>query len=215
MKRLFYLILIICLPLIVFFQYRQYQRWHPPSDYTYPISEEIDTDYHDPTVVARYYTVGQEAATLARYAWAEHRIDVRAADAADPKAAPWLTKYQHLWTAAQMLEHRLERAARLKAAGYDPAFIQQIEHNGWTDADAKIQALLQNPVLANFGDENDLVYAVQQMLTKLDYQMPIDGVFKIETQRGIESFQTAQNLRPTGQLDRRTLRKLIEINENP
>lgn len=216
MKRLFYLIIIICLPLIAFFQYRQYQRWHPPVDYTYQISDAIDTEYHDPTVVERYYQAGQKAATIARHAWAEHRIDVKAADAAALEAGSWVKQYQQSIATAMMLEDRLERSKRLKDVGYTQDFIQQIEQQGWTDQEAQVQALLQNPVMAAFGDENDLVYSVQQMLTQLGYEMPIDGNFRIETQRGLTTFQEAQNLRPTGQLDRRTLLQLIETAEkNP
>ena len=216
MKRLFYLIIIICLPLIAFFQYRQYQRWHPPVDYTYQISEAIDTEYHDPAMVERYYQVGQKAATIARHAWAEHKIDVKATDAESLEKGTWVKQYQQAITEAMMLEDQLERSKKLKEAGFTQNFIQQIEQHGWTDQEANIQALLQNPLMAVFGDENDLVYTVQQMLTQLGYEMPIDGNFRIETQRGLTTFQEAQNLRPTGQLDRRTLHQLMEAAEkNP
>ncbi|GAB4408986.1 MAG: hypothetical protein OHK0039_12430 [Bacteroidia bacterium] len=72
MKRLFYLTVIIVLPILAFFQFDKYRRFHPPSEYSYAPHKGIDLQYHDPEVLLRYYQLATEADTYARHIWYEH-----------------------------------------------------------------------------------------------------------------------------------------------
>ena len=68
MKRLFYLICIICLPLILWFQWDKYQRFHPPLEYQYEASGQADLQYHDQEVVAQYQKLILQIGPDARFA---------------------------------------------------------------------------------------------------------------------------------------------------
>ena len=64
MKKLLIIVLIITLPLIAFFQYKGYRRFHPPVDYEYVISNEIDINYYDQGLVEEYYTKAIEVGSF-------------------------------------------------------------------------------------------------------------------------------------------------------
>ncbi|MCI4669307.1 MAG: peptidoglycan-binding protein [Bacteroidia bacterium] len=209
MKNLFFLVIIITLPLIAFFQFQNWRKFHPPKDYTEVPSQEIDPNYHDSETVLNYYTSLQQAATYARYCWKEHRVDVRSDYPADSKKQIYLKTYQNYLGHAQMLKQKLINSADWKKQGYSNEEIKILESEGELPFD--IKHLLTNKVVAKIGDENQLVYEVQKKLVNQGYTMPIDGVFKSETQEALKTFQNDQELFPSGILDRLTLEKLYQL----
>jgi peptidoglycan hydrolase-like protein with peptidoglycan-binding domain len=61
----------------------------------------------------------------------------------------------------------------------------------------------------NIQFSNDQVQAVQSTLRRLGYYPgQVDGIFGPETQRAVQSYQSANQLPPTGQPDRTVLTRL-------
>ena len=210
MKSLFYLIMVITLPLIAYFQYQSYRRFHPPTDYSWPISTEVDSNYHDPRVVLDYYERAEEIGTYARWAWSEHDLDVLHPDRDDPEAKEILHAYELRRANLRYLEGRLIQSAQWKEQGWDNESIISLEKDGAIEDRIIERELTRFEVLAQRGDENALIHHVQQLLTKHGYELKIDGVFDIETEETIKAFQADRAIFPSGKLDRQSLALLID-----
>ena len=76
MKRLIAIVLIIGIGSYIAVQYLKDRRFNPPSDYDYPISSEIDTDFYKPEVLQEYYKLAFDVGTYARSLWFNDGIDV-------------------------------------------------------------------------------------------------------------------------------------------
>ncbi|MCG8319547.1 MAG: peptidoglycan-binding protein [Cytophagales bacterium] len=81
-------------------------------------------------------------------------------------------------------------------AGIDPDFLRY----------ANKQQLLG----LKMGDEGQGVWEIQDLLLKKSYDIPFDGVFGIETQESLVDFQKKNNLIPSGIVNKKTLKVLIE-----
>ncbi|MDX1906738.1 MAG: peptidoglycan-binding domain-containing protein [Bacteroidia bacterium] len=206
MKRLFYLVIIVFLPILAFFQYDAYVRQHPPGDYVYPIAAGIDTAYHDPEVIFQYYTAAYQARSIARHCWKHYKVDVMATSPLDPDEKPCFDLYHAALARAKTCEFRLLRSATLKQEGLSNEDIRQIELSGLTPAAYRLQLLAQNTILAQEGDVNTLVLEIQRLLNQQGFQIKTDGTFRDETREALKSFQLQRGLIPSGKLDSQTLR---------
>lgn len=210
MKRLFYLVTIISLPLIVFFEYDRYRRFHPPSEYGWPANAGIDPDYHDPEVVKRYFELGEGSASYARYIWKKEGIDVKRDNPSDPEAQTYAGTYRRYLASAWHLEQKLLQSAALKKQGFSNEQIRQMEQEGISPETLQMKELTENKVLSVMGDEGPLVFEIQTLLKKRGLNLPADGIFRDETDRAIRVFQQEQNLYPSGKMDERTFRRLLQ-----
>lgn len=205
MKRLLYLVLVITLPLIAFFKYQEYRRFHPPVDYQWEINPDIDVNYHDPEVLLKYYQYAEETGTYARWAWAEHGIDVRTPEDDDPETKEIVARYQQYIAVLRYLEDKLTRSTgpmsqaspRLPEASTSP----QVTTPRAVDSSETLGSL----VFAQRGDESALVRDLQQMLAGKGYSLKIDGIFDAETESTLKAFQQDQRLDTTGHADLHTL----------
>ncbi|MEO0897414.1 MAG: peptidoglycan-binding domain-containing protein [Bacteroidota bacterium] len=208
MKNLFYLVIIICLPLIAFFQFQNWRKFNPPSEYTEAISAEIDPNYHDQDLLLSYYENLQNAATYARYCWKEFRVDVKSEQPHSPKHETYIKTYNQYLTQAQLAKQKLTLSAQLKARGFSNENIKSIEENGEL-VPASIQNSMLNKTIAKEGDRNALIFDVQKKLVERGYEMPLDGFFKTETLDALIKFQTESGIFPSGEIDTETLKKLF------
>ena len=210
MKRLFYVIVIIALPLIILFQYLNYRRFHPPADYEYPLNTNIDTAYYDQQAVVEYYEVASRVGNYARFCWAEHDIDVRFPDLDDPDAEARVQQYERYKAKAQLLEGKLLQSARWKTEyGYSNEEIRALQTGAQSQAEIEADRLLDNPVVAAKGDDNSLVYEIQRRLIEKGYHLPLDGLFRDSTELGVRLFQEANQLFSSGAVDKQTLTLLL------
>jgi len=199
MKRLFYIIVIIGIPVIIFFQYQQWRKFSPPNEYDYQLSENIDNQYFDQEVVKTYYQNVQEIGSYARSMWFTHGIDVRNYD----------VYYDFLMAQTKQLEKTLEDSKNYKEKGYDNLQIRSIVEKGISLADYAKEEYMKSIVGAGFGDISQEVFDVQKQLTKLGYETPIDGNFRNSTLEILQKFQQDNDLAPTGIVDERTSKKLF------
>lgn len=210
MKRLMYLIIIIVLPVIAYFQYDHYVRHHPPVDCAYPLNEKIDTAYHDPKKVLSYYETAEAAATYARYLWKTHKIDVKKDNPSDGQVAEEMRRYRRYLATARYLEDLLLRSADWKAQGFSNEEIRYMEQNEVGPEDMQVQKLLKGRERLQVGDQNQAVMDIQKLLREKGYTLRIDGIFDQETRQRIQTFQESQELFPSGVMDDITLKALLK-----
>ena len=207
MKKLLIIVIVITLPLIAFFQYKEYKRFHPPVDYEYTLSDNIDLNYHDQTLVDEYYAKALEIGFFARMQW-RNEIDVRFPDIGNLEEVNSAKYYNRLLARTTQLENVLTNSLRLKTDGYTNDEIKQIESGvspemiKWTDN-------LEDILSISLGDLSQHVWNVQKELIAKGYEHRLDGLFGVETQSAIFSFQTDHDIFPTGLMNQETFDALF------
>ncbi|MEO0471410.1 MAG: peptidoglycan-binding domain-containing protein [Bacteroidota bacterium] len=210
MKRLFYLICIICLPLILWFQWEKYQRFHPPVAYQYEASAAIDAHYHDQEKVAQYQKLILQIEHQARHCWFEEKIDVRHASAEAPGSAPCVERYLSLQQRTQQIEQLLVQSAQWKKQGLTNADIKRLEAENISPAELRFIQLTETKTYARLEDRGALVYQIQKRLEDKGYELLVDGLFRQETEDRIKTFQEKEGLFPSGYVDQETLTALMK-----
>ncbi|MEL7145141.1 MAG: peptidoglycan-binding domain-containing protein [Bacteroidota bacterium] len=210
MKKLFYIIVIIGIPVIIFFQFQNWRKFSPPNQYDYQLSDKIDIDYFDPDAVKTYYQNAQEIGSFARATWHTYGIDVRNFDQTDEQSVSKAAYYNLLVSQTKQLEKQLEMSQSYKSDGYSNAEIRQIITTGIKPEDLKRQQKMQQLFDLQFGDLSQEVYILQKILSEKGYTTPVDGNFRSSTRETLQQFQTDNNLAPTGRTDKQTLESLLK-----
>lgn len=209
MKRLLAILIVIAILVYAYFNYVEDRRFNPPSDYDYPVSEQIDTEYYDSTVIRDYYETVLEIGNFARSSWTHDGIDVKSPDYEKHMDKLKADYYKSLRAAARMLENRLERSKRLKDQGYNNAQVKMIIENGLTPEDLELR---KNSYLLGLtvGSSGSAVWDLQKMLNALGDSIPEDGIFNLITTNRLKEFQSQNNLFPSGEVDEKTLKALLK-----
>lgn len=208
MKRLLLIVLIITLPLIAFFQYKNYRRFHPPVNYEFAISEEVDATYHDQSYLDEYYTKAIEIGAFARIQWRNKGFDVRFPDENIQEEVNASRYYNQLLARVNFLQSRLIASKQMKAEGLSNEDVKLIE----SGADRSELPYLQDKsgiIQIAFGDQSSSVWKVQQQLISKGYEHQLDGLFGIDTQNAITTFQQDNQLYPSGLMDEETFELLF------
>lgn len=210
MKRLFYIIVIIGIPVIVFFQYQKWTKFSTPNQYDYSISNEIDNHYFDQNLVKLYYQNSSEIGSYARSVWYTDGIDVKNYNQNDPESKNKAIYYEFLVAQTKMIEKKLEESKALKQQGLNNQQIKTLFETGISLQEKQKEELIKSYVGVQFGDFNQQVFEVQKKLNDLGYTLPVDGNFRNSTQESIRKFQTDNNLAPTGLIDLKTSQFLFK-----
>ncbi|WP_020527164.1 peptidoglycan-binding domain-containing protein [Flexithrix dorotheae] len=211
MKKLAIILLIIALPIIIFFQYKQYERFHPPVNYTYPVNDSIDINYHDQLLVSKYYEQAFKVGAIARESWFNEDIDVRFPDLENIDARERAALYNQIIASVKHIEKILIQSKMLKAQGFNNEEIKTIEKEGISPKKFRYKKyLLDKMIGAKKGDKNSGVWEVQKLLNTKGYKIPTDGIFDIRTDSAIRDFQTKNNLYPSGIAEEDVLDVLID-----
>jgi hypothetical protein len=216
-KRVFFGALILFIPYFIYKEYIEYIRFAPPSDYDFPISAEVDLQYHDPSIVEKYLASAQKVGQIARSAWYEHQVDVRMmGETPDAAYASYIQTYNQAKTSAIFMEKKLLFSAKCKKLGFTNAQIQQAEALGVADseyfyalAQARAHTWGTEHVLKN-GMNNIEVMQIQTLLKKLGYDLPIDGYFENITKQSVERFQKENGVFVTGVVNDVTLAEILK-----
>lgn len=208
MKKIFLGILIITLPLITFFQYKNYRRFHPSTSYEYLKSDEIDINYHDPRMIEEYFHKIVEVGAFARRKWKNEGIDVRFPNenVTETNVANY---YNLLLTRIKEIEAKLETSAAYKAEGFNNEQIILLESG---ISKNQLRWISQKPLIltAVFGDRGAHIWTIQQLLIAKGYQHNLDGVFGLDTQNAILAFQRDKQIYSSGTIDEITFSELIK-----
>ena len=209
MKRLALLILILTLPLLTYFQYQKYRRFHPPVSYDYALSDSVDAHYHDPVLLQQYYHNVYEIGSFARRQWRNHRTDVRYPDEENPEEQKASQYYQQLLSTTAHLEDRLVASQKLKDQGFDNQAIIRIEQEGWSPRNYRL-AQQQSLEGLKRGDRGSDVWVLQQLLVNKGYQIPVDGIFSQATEEAIKDVQQTSGNYPAGTVDEALLEAMMK-----
>lgn len=208
MKKLAYLIIIISLPLLIFFQYRSYVRFNPPTSFGFIPSDSIDTDYHDQTLLKTYYQLVYEIPAFARSQWSNKGVDVRypSEDIDEIEAASY---YNQQLALVNLIEAKLKKSFLLKQQGFGNTAIQSLEKEGLSINEYQ---LLNTEYLVGIqkGDRNSGVWELQKHLLKLGYDIPKDGIFDVKTEDAVKDLQRKNDQFPSGIVDKKILPLLIK-----
>jgi len=208
MKKLLIIICIITLPLIAFFQYKNYRRFHPPVDYEYTISDNIDANYYDQSILEEYYVKAIEIGSFARVQWRNNGFDVRFPDENRSEEMNASKYYSRLVARVNLLEDRLEFSSACKNEGWDNEAVQLME-KGYTKGEIPWLNEMENILKVQFGDQSEYVWNVQKRLISKGYEHALDGLFGIDTQNAILSFQGDNEIYPSGIIDQTTFNFLF------
>lgn len=209
MKKLVFIIIIITLPLIAFFQYKKYKRFNPPTAYEYKVSDKIDVNYHEPSLVDEYYQKAVDAGSFARSQWKAREIDVRFPDADSQEEKNVAARYNQILSRLKQVETKLINSAKLKKQGYTNDKIQLIESGipqAFVDFYSNTDKPTDNLTIGSIGEP---VWNLQKILISKGYDHPLDGVFGQETFSALKKFQEDNQVYPSGVLTKQTLKKLI------
>ena len=80
MKRLIAVLAILGIIAYATVNYLKDRRFNPPSDYDFPISGQIDTDFYKTSILKDYYKTVLEIGNFARSSWNYDGVDVRSPD---------------------------------------------------------------------------------------------------------------------------------------
>ena len=208
MKRLALLVLIITLPILTYFQYQKYRRFHPPVDYDYVPHDSIDINYHDPVVLQQYYQNVYEIGNFARRQWRNQGTDIRYPDDDEPEEQAASQYYQQLLSATAWLEGKLVASQKLKDRGFDNEAIATIEREGWSPQHYR---MIQQATLTGLqkGDKGSRVWALQKLLVNRGYEIPIDGIFSVATEEAVKDLQQTTGNYPSGEVDEMLLQAMM------
>jgi len=210
MKKLVYIIIIVSLPIICFFQYKNWTKFSAPNQYDYVASKEIDVNYFDLETVKAYFKNVQEIGSFARSTWYTHDIDVRNYDQNDPQATSKATYYDQLIAQTKYYENLLVQSNTLKKKGYNNIQIQEMIEKGVGETDFNKEKIITEILNIKFGDINQAVYLLQKQLSEKGYANPHDGNFKSSTLEMLVKFQSDNDLAPTGIVDKETAIKIMQ-----
>ncbi len=208
MKKIFFGVLIVTLPILVFFQYNNYKRFHPPTNYEYLKSESIDIYYHDAKVVEEYFEKIVSISAFARRKWRNEGIDVRFPDDSE-KEKNVANLYNFMLSRVKEIETILEKSAKLKEEGFDNEQIIQME-KGISKTTLK-WTLQKTPMLnAVLGDRGEHIWNIQKLLIGKGYEHNLDGVFGMDTQNALLAFQRDNQIYPSGIISETTFNLLVK-----
>jgi hypothetical protein len=210
MKKLLFLILIITLPIIAYFEYVSWKRFHPAKDYSYRLSDEIDINYHNHDLVQEYFENALEIGRYAKQKYFNEEIDVEFPDEQNIEAVNASKYYAKLKARTLYLEGLLKESSKLKKEGLSNQEIELIETLGFSIEGLRAYQDSENYVGLKSGTKSKYVWDIQKKLTEKGYEVPIDGLFGVETESQLRAFQRANNLYPSGETDRDTFDRLFD-----
>lgn len=200
MKKLLFGIIILGLPLIIFFQYKNYRRFNPPSNYEYIIKEGIDVNYYNSELVDEYFQKSIEIGSFARLKWRNESIDVRFPDQNSEVELNAAKYYNQLLSRVALIEQKLMVSMNLKSKGLDNDGIIAVE-NGVPEVEVEFLEDKAEILSLQLGDRGRLVWELQKRLNSHGYEHPIDGVFGTATQNSVTAFQNDNELYPSGAMN--------------
>lgn len=209
MKRLIAIVLIIGIGSYIAVQYLKDRRFNPPSDYDYPISSEIDTDFYKPEVLQEYYKLAFDVGTYARSLWFNDGIDVLMMDSENYESTQATDYYNRLKSNVKMLENELIRSQELRNAGYSKEQVRLIMEMGISPEEITLEN--HSHLLGlNIGLSGAEVWELQKLLNTKGDSIPEDGIFNVLTRQRLIDFQKQNNLYPSGEVDEPTLKALLK-----
>ena len=218
MKKILIVILLVIIGIFGYNQYKDYQRYHSPNA-NYKISENIDTNYHNKSILFDYYKAVEGLNGYAIMQWSANGIDVKNPENDNEKTQYAVNEYRNKLAQIKYYEDILENSLKFKNKGLSNQQIKELETEG-ISAEAKekkIAAETYKKIMISslpkqsirLGSKSAFIYELQKLLVKKGYEIPIDGVYKNITSDALKNFEEKNQLLPDGQIDLFSLEKLL------
>lgn len=209
MKKLVFIVVIITLPILAFFQYKSYRRFHPPINYDYQLNPNIDSYYYDQEMVKEYFRNAIEVGRLARTLWFNEGLDVRFPNEEDTVSLYYSKFYGHLMARNRWIESKLLASAKGKALGWSNEDVKLAEQ-GINPDNFKMEKMKGSFIGLVRGSQGREVWQIQNKLQAKGYQIPVDGVFGLTTENTLLQFQSDNDLFGSGMVDEETFESLMK-----
>lgn len=209
MKRLLFIAIVLGIIAYVYVQLTEDRRFNKLSAYDHPISENIDTEYHDQALLSEYYQKVIEIGAFARSVWRSKKHDVRQEEQGNLDESLDAKYYRSLIAEVEVIEDILESSKRYKDQGYTNEQIKLILEQGMTIEDIRLQEKYYLVGL-RLGSNGESVWELQRMLNARGDSIPEDGIFNLITINRLKEFQSANDLFPSGEVTESTLKALMK-----
>lgn len=212
MKKIVIVLIIILLSFIIYFQYKSYKKYHPPTSYNYAINDSIDVSYYDPLIVQQYFENAYQLESFARQLWFNKGIDINFPDEEKDESGNALDYFRVLTAKTNILESKLIRSYKLKTLGFTNDEIKSME-KGISPEKMRYQQAVTSALQLDqlkIGDVGQEVWVLQNILIKKGYDIPKEGNFGSETLSAIKDFQEKKDLYPSGAINIATIKELIK-----
>lgn len=203
MKKLLLVIVIVTFPLLTYFQYQNYRRFHPPVNYEYAASDSIDIHYYDAMLVEEYFFKVVELSAYARQKWSNEGVDVRFPDQNSLSELNISAYYNQILSRIKIIEAQLIFSTKLKNMGMSNDQVKSVE------AGIPIRIVMLGDkkselIDLKIGDIGEGVWLLQKQLVSKSDGHTIDGVFGKTTQEVLKAYQNSNNLFPSGTVNAST-----------
>ncbi len=213
MKKILWLVIVLLLASLLYFKYKDYTKYNPPTYFNYTINKAIDINYHNPKVVKEYFENAYKIGSFARQLWAIKGVDINFISSENPDFINSYSYYQSLVVNTQIIEQKLVLSSELKKKGFSNKEIELIEIEGGNpkkiEKEKAYKTLLQLNNLTS-GDIGQEVWLLQKQLISMGYKIPKDGLFGNETLIAVIDLQKKNDLYPSGEIDLATIKALIK-----
>lgn len=187
--------------------YKKYMQTQMPQSALVSVSEKIDLNYHNESILVDYYELTNEMNALSKKTWYKELEDIKKSAATDPDFVENQTKFLQKEILRNRLENKLVQSKILKDKGYDNFDIfQQETRNNFT----KVNTSESNAILYSRGDEGEKVELIQVLLLKLNYKLTTDGFYRNETEKVVKEYQTKKGLKASGSIDLETYESIVK-----
>ena len=210
MKKILIIVIIITLPIIAYFQYATWKRYNPPSDFAYPLKDDIDVNYYNADWVKEYYANAVELARFAREKYSNEGFDVQFPENTNVDQLNASKYYHNLIARNMFIEKQLQYGMQLKQMGLNNSDIQRVIETGINPEFLEVYNNKSTYLLLRLGDVGPEVWQVQKTLLSQGFELPLDGTFGVETGRQLQAFQSKNSIFPSGVLDEETFLTLFK-----
>jgi len=213
MKKLLWFVIVLLLISILYFRYKDYTKYNPPTYFNYTLNEAIDINYHNPIVVKEYFENAYKIGGFARQLWANKGVNINFISSENPDFINSYSYYQSLVINTQIIERKLVLSGELKEKGFSNKEIESIEKEGVNPKKIEKEKAYNNLLQLNnltSGDIGQEVWQLQKQLISMGYKIPKDGLFGKETLIAIIDLQKKNDLYPSGEIDLATIKALIK-----
>lgn len=209
MKRIIVFVVVLLLVIITVLQILNFFKFRLTTDYDYPAKTAgIDLQYHDPTLVSRYYETATKIGSFARESWFNYGIDVRLQDYSDTLSINASKTYDAMLVAVKQMEARLINSHSLKLDGFKNSDVKYMEENNLSPVEYTLIGTFQGKEYER-GNLEPGVWEMQKLMNSIGQKIKIDGNFDTETEDAVRKFQEEEGLYPSGKADVVTLKRMI------
>ena len=218
LKKVMLFLFLVLLGFGIYKIYYSYTNYSHVERLDYKIAPTIDENYFDKIELATYKNNAIALSKMARELWIEHRIDVSEKNPdVCKKGSLAYQEYLLLFNQTKTIEQKLTSSKELKNnESLNNSAIKEILENDYTigvyytQNEARQSYNFLKGKNTRKGSAPAEIWELQKLLNYKEFDITVDGIFNIQTDSALVSFQKSNNLYPSHICDDITLEKLAE-----